>query len=201
MCVSFFLLLSYHLGFCIWKLIPFSKFKKYRAFIFSIFSFSLRLWFMLIYMISCPMFDTLLIVYHFPLCFAQIYNFLWAYFQQAALVVKNPPANAGHLRDNRLDLWVGKIPWRKSWQPTPVFLPRKSPWQGSLTGYSLVHSAAKSRKWLKRLGTQAHIFKYTFFCLPLTLINWFIFQLLYPPSSRFSICLLSMVSMVKLPIH
>ena len=24
------------------------------------------------------------------------------------------------------DSWVGKIPWRKAWQPTPVFLPRKS---------------------------------------------------------------------------
>ena len=23
--------------------------------------------------------------------------------------------------------WVGKIPWRKAWQPTPVFLPGESP--------------------------------------------------------------------------
>ena len=23
---------------------------------------------------------------------------------------------------------VGKIPWRRAWQPTPVFLPRESPW-------------------------------------------------------------------------
>ena len=28
----------------------------------------------------------------------------------------------------RLDLWVRKIPWRRKWQPTPVFLPRKYPW-------------------------------------------------------------------------
>ena len=27
-----------------------------------------------------------------------------------------------------LDLWVGKIPWRKAWQPIPVFLPGESPW-------------------------------------------------------------------------
>ena len=26
------------------------------------------------------------------------------------------------------DPWVGKIPWRKKWQPTPVFLPEKIPW-------------------------------------------------------------------------
>ena len=29
--------------------------------------------------------------------------------------------------------WVGKIPWRRKWQPAPVFLPRK--WR-SLEGYS-----------------------------------------------------------------
>ena len=33
-----------------------------------------------------------------------------------------------------LDPWVRKIPWRRKWQPTPVFLPEKS--QRSLTGYS-----------------------------------------------------------------
>ena len=27
-----------------------------------------------------------------------------------------------------LDPWVGKIPWRKEWQPTPVILPGESPW-------------------------------------------------------------------------
>ena len=26
------------------------------------------------------------------------------------------------------DPWVGKIPWRKEWLPTPVFLPGESPW-------------------------------------------------------------------------
>ena len=27
-----------------------------------------------------------------------------------------------------MELWVGKIPWRRAWQPTPVFLPGESPW-------------------------------------------------------------------------
>ena len=26
------------------------------------------------------------------------------------------------------DPWDGKIPWRRAWQPTPVFLPGESPW-------------------------------------------------------------------------
>ena len=36
---------------------------------------------------------------------------------------------------NHVDPWVGKIPWRKEWQPTPVFLPGKSHGQWSLVGY------------------------------------------------------------------
>ena len=33
--------------------------------------------------------------------------------------------------------WVGKIPWRRKWQSTPVLLPGKSHGQKSLVGYSL----------------------------------------------------------------
>ena len=32
--------------------------------------------------------------------------------------------------------WVGKIPWRRKWQPTPVFLPGKFHGQRSLVGCS-----------------------------------------------------------------
>ena len=35
------------------------------------------------------------------------------------------------------DHWVRKIPWRRKWQPTPVFSPGKSHGQKSLLGYSL----------------------------------------------------------------
>ena len=34
------------------------------------------------------------------------------------------------------DPWVGKIPWRRKWQPTPVLLPGESHGQRSLVGYS-----------------------------------------------------------------
>ena len=33
--------------------------------------------------------------------------------------------------------WGGKTPWRRAWQPTPVFLPGESHGQKSLVGYSL----------------------------------------------------------------
>ena len=35
-----------------------------------------------------------------------------------------------------LNPWIRKIPWRRKWQPTPVFLPGKSHGQRSLVGYS-----------------------------------------------------------------
>ena len=35
-----------------------------------------------------------------------------------------------------LDPWIGKMSWRKKWQPTPLFLPGKSYGQRSLAGYS-----------------------------------------------------------------
>ena len=34
------------------------------------------------------------------------------------------------------DLWVGKIPWSRKWQPTPVFLAGKFHGQRNLAGYS-----------------------------------------------------------------
>ena len=53
------------------------------------------------------------------------------------LMVKNPPANAGDIKRRGFDPWLGKIPWKRAWQPTPVFLPGKSHGQRSLAGYSL----------------------------------------------------------------
>ena len=44
-----------------------------------------------------------------------------------------------YMRHKRCEfsLWVGKIPWRRAGQSTPVFLPRESHGQRSLAGYSL----------------------------------------------------------------
>ena len=43
--------------------------------------------------------------------------------------------------------WGGKIPWRRAWQPTPVFLPGESPWTEET-----VHVVAKSWIWVKQLS-------------------------------------------------
>ena len=61
-----------------------------------------------------------------------MYSEVWA--SQVTLVVKNTPAKAGDTRP-RFGPWVRKIPWRRLWQPTPVFLPGDSHGQRSLMGY------------------------------------------------------------------
>ena len=55
----------------------------------------------------------------------------WA--SQVGLVRKNPSANAGNMSCG-FNPWVEKIPWRRAWQHTPVFLPGESHGQRSLSG-------------------------------------------------------------------
>ena len=58
------------------------------------------------------------------------YSMFWA--SLVAQMVKNP------LQCGRpgFDPWVGKIPWRSTCQPTPVFLPGEFPGQRNLVGYN-----------------------------------------------------------------
>ena len=51
-------------------------------------------------------------------------------------VGKESACNAGDLQKHRSNPWVRKDPWRKKWQPIPLFLPGKSHGQWSLVGYS-----------------------------------------------------------------
>ena len=47
------------------------------------------------------------------------------------------------------DPWVGKIPWRREWQPASVFLPGESHGQRSLVGYSpWGHKESDTTEWL-----------------------------------------------------
>ena len=68
--------------------------------------------------------------------------------------VKNLPAIWRHGRHG-LDPWVGTIPWRRKWQPTPAFLPEKSHRQRSLAGYS--PKCCKESDVTERLSTISRI--------------------------------------------
>ena len=48
-------------------------------------------------------------------------------------MVKNPSA----MQETGLNPWVGKIPWRREWLPTLVFLPGEFHGERNLAGYSL----------------------------------------------------------------
>ena len=50
---------------------------------------------------------------------------------------KDSAYNAKDTDRRELNPWVGKILWRREWQPIPVFLPGESHGQRSLVGYSL----------------------------------------------------------------
>ena len=54
--------------------------------------------------------------------------------------------SACQFRRHRFDPWMWKIPWKREWPPTPVFLPGKSHGQRSLAGYS-----PWSHKWVRHV--------------------------------------------------
>ena len=65
-------------------------------------------------------------------------------------------------RRHRFNSWVGKIPWRRAWQPTPVFLPGESHGWRSPAGYS-----PRSHKELNTTEATEHAYTYTVTPTPL----------------------------------
>ena len=59
-------------------------------------------------------------------------------------VDKEPACQCRRCRKHGINPWVRKIPWRRKWQPTPVFFPGKSHGQRSLVGCS-PHGVVKSQ--------------------------------------------------------
>ena len=79
---------------------------------------------------------------------------------------KESACNAGDLR---FDPWVGKIPWRRKWQPTPVFLPGES--HGQRTWRAIVHGVARVGQDLATKPPPPLI------CLPLITFHWTIIEI------------------------
>ena len=67
---------------------------------------------------------------------------------------KEPACQCKRHKRCRFNPWVGKIPWRRAWQPTPVFLPGEP--HGQRTWWATVHRVAKSKTWLKQFSMHAH---------------------------------------------
>ena len=59
------------------------------------------------------------------------------------LVVKDPTCQSRRNKRREFDPWAGKSPWRRAWQPIPVFLPGK--FHGRGAWWTTDRGAAKSR--------------------------------------------------------
>ena len=70
---------------------------------------------------------------HLPMLMQLKYDLFNQLYFPGGSVIKEPVCQH---RRCKFDPWVGKIPWRRKWQPTPVFLPEKSHGQRNLVGYS-----------------------------------------------------------------
>ena len=61
---------------------------------------------------------------------------VWAWLNCLTFLVAQMWSVCLHCGSPGFNPWVGKISWRREWQPTPVFLPGKSDGWRSLVGYS-----------------------------------------------------------------
>ena len=52
----------------------------------------------------------------------------WIRASQGGAIGKELTCQCRRHKRHRFNPWVGKIPWRRAGQPTPVFLPGESPW-------------------------------------------------------------------------
>ena len=66
---------------------------------------------------------------------------------QVAPVVKNLPSKVENISDTRFDPWVEKIPWRRAWQPTPVFPAWEIPWTEEPGGLQSIESKRVRHDW------------------------------------------------------
>ena len=80
----------------------------------------------------------------YSIVYMYMYHIFWASLM--AQMVKN------HLqcRISGFDPWVRKIPWRKAWQPTPVFLPEESPWTEKPDGLPSMGSQRVGHDWVTK---------------------------------------------------
>ena len=67
---------------------------------------------------------------------------------------KEPPSQCRRCKTCGFDPWIRKIPWRRAWQPTLLFLPGKSHGHWNLVSYS---PWGCKQSWLKQLNRQAHL--------------------------------------------
>ena len=64
---------------------------------------------------------------------------VWCWRFSGGASGKDPACQCRRHNRRGFSPWVGKMPWSRKWQPSPVFLPGKFHRQRSLAGYGMVH--------------------------------------------------------------
>ena len=68
---------------------------------------------------------------------------------------KEPACQCSRPKRHGFNPWVRKIPWKRAWHPTPVFLPGESPWTGE-PGRLQPMGVSKSQTWLSNVAHSTH---------------------------------------------
>ena len=74
------------------------------------------------------------------------YPFQYSWASLVAQMVSISP----QCRRPGFDPWIGKIPWRRPWQPTPVFLPGESSWTEKSGGLQSMGSQRVKQDWVTK---------------------------------------------------
>ena len=70
----------------------------------------------------------------------------------------DPKESTSNVEDLGSIPWLGRFPWRRAWQPTPVFLPGESHGQMGLVGYSpWGHKESDKTEWLSTAQQDASV--------------------------------------------
>ena len=94
---------------------------------------------------------------------------------QVANSGKESPCQCRRHKRYGFDSWIGKIPWKRKWPPTPVFLPGKSHGQRNLVSYSpwgrKELDVAEWAEWLTHTHTSNNnwvfpVYQETVVCMP-----------------------------------
>ena len=82
---------------------------------------------------------------------------------------KEPTCQCRRLQRHGFDPWVRKVPWRRKWQPTPVYLPGKSQGQRALVGCSprgcKEPDTTEGRAWQQGTRSRTGLAHQTIFCI------------------------------------
>ena len=92
---------------------------------------------------------------------------------------KEPTCQCRRHKRRRFNPWVENVPWKRAWQPTPVFLPGESSWTEGPGGLRSI--GLQNRTWPKRLSTMTTHLKFLYL-LPTRILlkqqQWQVFRVL-----------------------